>query len=97
MDKRLAIFLSGVVGLAGGVVTALLLSPKSGKENREWIAGQTEGTKVWLEDKGKSLREESEKRIDRISKGVKKTIDENLPDLYKATEEMSFETPEDEA
>ncbi|MFN1836213.1 YtxH domain-containing protein [Balneola sp. MJW-20] len=97
MDKRLAILLSGVVGIAGGVITALLLSPKSGRENREWIADQTEGTKLWLEEKGKNIREEGEKRIDRISRGVKKTLDENLPDLYKATEKMKFETPEDEA
>lgn len=96
MNTKLSILAAAAAGIAGGVVATLLLSPKSGKENREWLSEQTEGTREWLGDKGKRIREESEKRIDRISQGVKKTIEENVPDLYKATEEMSFESPENE-
>ena len=96
MNRKLALILSGVAGLAGGVIATMLLSPRSGRENREWLSEQTEDTKNWIGDKSRRIREEGEKRIDRISKGVRKTLDENVPDLYKATEDMSFHTPEDE-
>lgn len=79
-----------ITAFSGGVVTGLMLTPKSGKENRRWVSHQSKETKDWLEDKSHKLVEESEKRIDRVSKGIKKTVGDSLPDLYQATEDLNF-------
>ncbi|MTI86822.1 MAG: YtxH domain-containing protein [Balneolaceae bacterium] len=86
--------ITGLVAFASGFVTGLLLSPKNGKENRKWISNHTRDTKNWIEDHGHKLFEESEKRIDRLSKGLKNTVKENVPDLYRATESLHFSDTE---
>lgn len=95
MKRLLGTILVGSTAFAGGIITALLLTPKSGRENRRWISEQGKETKDWLEEKSHKLREDSEKRIDRLSKGIKKTVKDSLPDLYEATEKLDF-TEEEE-
>ncbi len=82
--------LTGIFAFAGGLVTGLLLTPKSGRENRRWVSDHTRATKSWIEDKSNQIVEDSEKRIDQVSKGIKKTVHDNLPDLYEATETLNF-------
>ncbi|MEO9887509.1 MAG: YtxH domain-containing protein [Balneola sp.] len=83
MSRGIGTLLTGLAAFAGGVVTGLLLTPKSGKENRQWI-----------EDKSHQLLEDGEKRIGQVSKNIKKSVKENLPDLYEATELLHFEDEE---
>lgn len=85
----------GATAFASGMVTALLLTPKSGKENRKWITDQSKETKDWLEHQSRKLKEDSEKRIDRVSKGIKKTVKDAVPDLYEATEKLKFSDDDD--
>lgn len=82
---RTGLIITGMVAFAGGLMTGLLLTPKNGKENRKWI-----------EDKSQKFLEESEKRIDRVSKGIRNTVKENVPDLYSATETLHFSDIEDD-
>lgn len=95
MKRLLGTILVGTTAFASGIVTALLLTPKSGRENRRWISEHGKETKDWLEEKSHKLKVDGEKRIDRLSKGIKKTVKDSLPDLYEATEKLDF-TEEEE-
>lgn len=94
MSRALGTLLTVTVAFAGGVITGILLSPQSGKENRKWISNQSDEAKNWIEDKGKHFLKESEERLDKISSGVKRTVKEKLPDLYEATESLHFDEEE---
>lgn len=84
MKKRIGTLIFGTAAFAGGMIAGLLLTPKTGKENMEW-----------LESQSRKLKEDGEKRIDQFSRGIKKTVKDSLPDLYEATEELGF-TEEEE-
>ncbi|HCD51243.1 MAG TPA: YtxH domain-containing protein [Balneolaceae bacterium] len=90
MNRIAGTIFTTVVSFTAGLVTGLLIAPKSGKENREWISEHGEEAKQWVELKGQRLIEESEKRIGKISENIKEAI----PDLYSATEEMHFNDEE---
>lgn len=79
MSKTIDTILVSLTAFAAGYITASLLNEKSGKENRQW-----------LEDTSQKLVKESEKKIDRVSKGIRKTVNDTLPDLYEATEGLVF-------
>jgi gas vesicle protein len=83
MSRGIGTLLTGLAAFAGGVVTGLLLTPKSGKENRQWIENQSH-----------RLLEDGEKKIGQVSRNIKKSVKENLPDLYEATELLHFEDEE---
>lgn len=83
MSRGIGTLLTGLAAFAGGVVAGLLLTPKSGKENRQWI-----------ENKSHKILEDGEKRIGEVSNNIKRSVKENLPDLYEATEILHFEDEE---
>ncbi len=91
MNKGTRFFLTGMVAFASGMITGLLLAPKSGKENRKWIQDHSKDAKDWIEDKGHHLLEESERRINEVSEEIKKTVKETVPDLYEATESLHLD------
>ncbi|MEQ8525011.1 YtxH domain-containing protein [Gracilimonas sp.] len=95
MKRVIGTLLVGATAFAGGVISALLFSPKSGEVNRRWVSKQSKKTKGLLEEKGKKWKEDSEKRIDRFSKGVKKTLKDSVPNLYEATENLHFSEEEE--
>lgn len=84
MKRGIGTLLFGATAFAGGIVAGLLLTPKSGKENRHW-----------LEDKSRKLRKDGEMRIDQVSRGIRKTIKDTFPDLYAATEDLDFSEEEE--
>ena len=94
MNKGTGFFLTGVVAFASGMIAGLLLAPKSGKDSRKWIQDQSKEAKDWIEEKGHHLLEESERRISEVSKEIKKTVKEAVPDLYEATSSLSFDDDE---
>lgn len=95
MKRIIGTLLTGTTAFAGGLIAGLLLTPKSGRENRKLISRYGEETKRWLEDRSRKFKEDGEKRIDRVSKGIKKTVKDSVPDLYEATEDLHF-TEEEE-
>lgn len=95
MKRVLGTLLLGATTFATGFIAGLLLTPKSGKENRKWVSDQSKDTKHWLEEQSHKLKEDSEKRIDRVSKGIKKTMKDAVPDLYEATEALHFSEEEE--
>ena len=96
MKRVLGTILVGATAFAGGLISGLLLTPKSGKVNRRWVSMQGKETKDWLEEKGKKLKKDNEHRIDRFSEGVKKTLKDAVPNLYEATENLHFSDDEEE-
>lgn len=90
MKRGIGTLIIGLSGLAAGFIAGLLLTPKSGKENRKWISEHSKETKDWLEGQGIKLKKDSEERIDQVSRGIKKTVKDAVPDLYEATEDLHF-------
>ena len=84
MSKGITTIFTAFTSFSAGVVVGLLLAPKSGKENRKWIGDHTSDAKNWMGEKSHHLIEESEKRLEKISEGLK----ESIPDLYAATESV---------
>lgn len=87
MSKSLNVIITTVVSFSAGFALGLLYAPQSGKDSRKWIGEHTNEAKHWMEEKGHHLVEESEKKLEKISEGIKEAI----PDLYEATESIYFE------
>ncbi len=83
MSRGFGTLVTGLVAFAGGVVAGMLLTPRSGKENRKWI-----------ENTSHKIIEDSEKRLGKVSSNIKRSMKDNLPDLYEATEDLLFEDEE---
>lgn len=84
MKRGIGTLLFGATAFAGGIIAGLLLTPKSGKENLDW-----------LETQGRKLKKDGEMRIDKVSRGIKKTVKDTFPDLYAATENLDFSEAEE--
>lgn len=87
MSRSIVTLLATVAGFSAGVVFGLLLSPKSGKENRQWVGKHTGEARHWVEDHGSRMVKEGEERLGKIASNVKQII----PDLYEATESIIFD------
>ena len=90
MSRPIETLIATIAGFSAGVVFALLISPKSGLENRKWVSKHTGEARNWMEDHGSKIVKEGEERLSRISNNVKEII----PDLYQATESILFEDEE---
>lgn len=66
----------------GGLVTGMLLSPKSGADNRRDIANKAKKAGDWVENQGKAISREASTKMD--------TLKDVVPDLYKATEHLDL-------
>ena len=95
MKRIFGSLLLGGTAFAGGLIAGLLFTPKSGKENRELLNEYSKETKSWLQQQSSKIKADSEKRIDRVSKGIRKTVKDAVPDLYEATEDLHFSEEEE--
>lgn len=95
MKQGLGTLLLSSAAFAGGVVAGLLLTQKTGKENLQVINEYSKETKSWLQNQGQKIISDSEKRIDRVSRGIRKTVKDAVPDLYEATEDLHFSEAEE--
>lgn len=84
-----SIFLA-TTSFIGGVAVGLLLSPKSGDENRMWLSDHTTELANWIDDQRKSAKDKSNKELQRFRKNVQQGIRQNVPDLYEATENIDL-------
>lgn len=78
----------------GGLALGTLLSPKSGRENRRWVASNATELADWVDKKGRDAIDQSEKQFRHIRSNIHKGIRKNVPDLYEATEEIGFDPSE---
>lgn len=74
----------------GGVLTGLLISPKSGPENRKWITNNTDELTGWADRKGRELKSKTDEQVSHLKENVKKSVKKSVPDLYEATEDLGL-------
>lgn len=90
-QSNFGLLLLAASSFAGGLALGLLLSPKSGRENREWISQNADHMRKWADEKGKGAIHRGEETIERFRKGIKEGMKHNMPDLYEATEDIDLE------
>jgi hypothetical protein len=66
----------------GGVVAGLMLSPKTGKENRALFLKNAKKVSGWLDSNTREIRFKTSVKAHHFADSVKKNA---LPDLYEAT------------
>lgn len=74
----------------GGVITGLMISPKSGPENRKWITDNTDELSGWADRKGRELKSRTDEQVSHLKENVKKSVKKTVPDLYEATEDLGL-------
>jgi len=90
-EKSLSgLLLTAACSFVGGFALGLLLSPKSGRENRAWISENAEDMGHWIDSKSRQIIHLTEEQVNQIAARIQETLDANLPDLYKATERISI-------
>lgn len=73
-----------------GIAVGFLFSPRSGSQNRSWLADNTTELKKWIEKHGKAASDKSRKELQEFRKNVQQGIHQNVPDLYEATEDIDL-------
>lgn len=93
MKKRstLTKLLLATSSFAGGVALGLLLSPNSGKRNRDWVQTHASDVTDWLDDTRKKALNSGNRQLKHIKSQVQRNIDKNVPDLYHATEHIGLD------
>lgn len=94
-EKRNRNFISRNCSLYRWYYCRFFIDTQKWKGNINWLKNQSGQTKNWLEHTSRKLRDDSEQRIDRLSKGIKKSLKDSVPDLYEATSELSFSEEEE--
>lgn len=92
--SKLELLFAVAGSFAGGFLLGLLMAPKSGKESRDWITKQTDDVTDWIDKKGKEAIQSTEKQLHSISSNIRSNVKKSIPDLYSATEGLSFEEEE---
>lgn len=90
--SNLGLFLLATSSFVGGMALGILLSPKSGRENREWIASNATELADWVDEKGRDAIHQGEEQISHIRRNLHEGIKSNVPDLYEATEQIKFDS-----
>lgn len=78
--NTLGILLAAAGVFASGIAIGLLVSPRSGRENREYLLKNAEDVGEWLTSQTKTARDKAGKAIDEVGqnfKKVKETISDN--------------------
>lgn len=93
MAKRslLAKLLVMATSFAGGMALGILVAPKSGRENREWVNRQTSEFTDWVDGQSRDVLNKSTKKVNKAKEKVQRGIKKNVPNLYDATEEIRLD------
>lgn len=76
---------------AGGLALGLLFSPGTEKKNRTLLRKRARSLAQWIEQQSSETLDLSTKRLRGIRKQIQKGIDHNVPDLYRATEQLHLD------
>lgn len=74
----------------GGVTLGVLLTPKSGRQNRAWLTGQADELTDWMERRRNRANRKGRVKLHHIRKNVHDGLKQNIPDLYEATERIDL-------
>lgn len=78
----------------GGVTLGVLLTPKSGRQNRAWISGHADELTNWIERQRNRASRKGRLKLHHIRKNVQDGLKQNIPDLYEATERIDLSEQE---
>lgn len=77
-----------------GLAVGLLISPRSGRENRKWLKEQAGEITDWVDEHSRDALHATEDKIQHFASDVKKRIKNNIPDLYADTEHIHMNESE---
>lgn len=83
---RNIILVSGA--FAAGVITGMLLSPKSGEDNRDWINQNAKKASDWVDRQSREAVNRSEKALQEYSDRLKKEFKDSVSEIQKASEKL---------
>lgn len=86
----LSLILIAASSFIGGFAAGLLLAPKSGEDNRRWIADNVDDMADWVEHKSKETLHRGEEELNRFRENVREGVRRSVPDLYDATENIDL-------
>ncbi|MCH8495641.1 MAG: YtxH domain-containing protein [Balneolales bacterium] len=78
----LKLFITASGMLATGLAIGLLLSPKTGRENRATIRKGAHEAGDWMNSQTQNAR----KKATKVGDNIKKSVKDRVPDLYEATD-----------
>lgn len=79
-----------VLSFAAGLAVGMLFSPKSGRENREWLSDQAGHVGDWVSETGKKSVRRAKEELSELREKVHQKMAHNIPDLYAATEDVAL-------
>lgn len=87
-NSNFSLIIVAAASFVGGVAVGMLVSPRSGKENREWISEHATDVADWVDKRGHEALHFAENRIDSIKQNLQEEYKKAVPDLYEATEDL---------
>lgn len=92
MSKRSSLrsLLLATGSFIGGITLGVLLTPKNGRETRNWVSSQASDFSGWLGKHRKIARHKGESELKNIRQNVHEGLRRNIPDLYEATEHIDL-------
>lgn len=90
MDKNKGlVILTTVAGaFISGIALGLLLSPKSGRENREYLLKSADDMSDWVTVRSRLARQKANEKVGELRRTVNKTVNDSLPNLYDTIDEL---------
>jgi gas vesicle protein len=85
-NNTIKTLLAGTGLLLTGVALGLLLSPRSGRENRQFIKKSAHDAGLWVDHQTKPAREKARQGVSSLKSSVRETVKNKMPDLYEATD-----------
>lgn len=82
--------LVAVTSFLGGLTTGLLLAPRKGSQSRIWISNQATDLTQWVDTKHRTARYMSNRKLRKFRHKVKRGIQQNIPNLFEATENIDL-------
>ena len=74
----------------GGVAMGLLLTPTTGRQNRNLIYKHTSEAGNWLNRQRKTASQKGRTELQNIRNNVHDGLQQNIPDLYSATDQIDL-------
>jgi|SRR5699024_2330184 len=87
---KLNSFLLTTGSLLSGIALGALLSPKSGPQNRKLLTQYASSIGHWLSQKYPIYKYRHCSKLLNIQQNMQKGFNRNIPDLYKATEQIEL-------
>lgn len=93
-ETNIPSFLLAATSFIGGLAVGLLLSPRSGDQNRTLFLKNASRLAHWIDDQHKRARNTTSKELQNFRQNVQQGIRQNVPDLYEATENIDLSDKE---